>query len=62
MLKEIKNIIRTLVLTAGDSKDRSGRDVRFFFFIFFIWLHFVSLLHAFEELLQFLCFQKTIEC
>jgi hypothetical protein len=34
MLKEIKNIIRTLVLTAGDSKDRSGRDVRFFFSFF----------------------------
>lgn len=34
MLKEIKNIIRTLVLTAGDSKDRSGRDVRFFFHFF----------------------------
>ena len=62
MLKEIKNIIRKLVLTAGDSKD-SGTDVRVFFSFFF---HFGCILFPsytpLEELLQFLCFQNTIEC
>ena len=49
MLEEIKNIMRKLVLTAGDSKTGAGGTFTFFFSFFSFWLHFVSLLHAFQR-------------